>query len=358
LDVDGTLNVDGATTLVGDVTINSPSTLTLLNTAGKISLGAASSTTSINRQVSTVSPATSGDLVLRVPTSGKAWLVANDTIATAPVAANEIVTQAALTTALSPYATTASLGTYMAIAGNLTTGSTNQVLGTGASATGSFIVKTANTDRLTINAAGTTSIANGLSLTGNAAITGNINVSGTSTLTGNVALTNNLAVGGTTTLTGSASIPQLNTITRNLSTAFTETVTITDFAQGETRYYNYRLAAPSSSFVNFTFSIVQGSSTTTCFLIRINGVMLSTGSFGSPSSTLDWQSGSTHQADKIQYALSNQCLMVQDAFSYIVDKALTVVNSGTFTASPLTLRTTFDNGNYRKWMRVEVTRIY
>lgn len=178
LDVDGTLNVDGATTLVGDVTINSPSTLTLLNTAGKISLGAASSATSINRQVSTVAPATAGDLVLRVPASGKAWLVANDTIATAPVAANEIVTQAALTTALSPYATTASLGTYMAITGNLTTGSDNQVLGTGAAATGSFIVKTANTDRLTINAAGTTSI------TGGTSINGSLNVSGLTTLTG------------------------------------------------------------------------------------------------------------------------------------------------------------------------------
>lgn len=176
LDVDGTLNVDGATTLVGDVTINSPSTLTLLNSEGKISLGAASSTTSINRQVSTVAPATSGDLVLRVPTSGKAWLVANNTIATAPVAGNEIVTQAALTTALSPYATTASLGTYMAITGNLTTGSTNQVLGTDA--TGSFIVKTANTDRLTINAAGTTSI------TGGTSIGGSLNVSGLTTLAG------------------------------------------------------------------------------------------------------------------------------------------------------------------------------
>jgi len=172
LDVDGTLNVDGATTLVGNVTINSPSTLTLLNSEGKISLGAASSTTSINRQVSTVSPATTGDLVLRVPTSGKAWLVANNTIATAPIADNEIITKAALTTALSPYATTASLGTYMAIAGNLTTGSTDQVLGTGASATGSFIVKTANTDRLTINSTGTTSITGGLGVTGNVALTG------------------------------------------------------------------------------------------------------------------------------------------------------------------------------------------
>jgi hypothetical protein len=181
LDVDGNLNVDGTSTLVGDVTINSSSTLTLLNTAGKISLGATSSTTSINRQVSTVSPATSGDLVLRVPASGKAWLVANNTIATAPVANDAIITQAALTSALSSYATTASLGTYMAIAGNLTTGSTDQVLGTGASATGSFIVKTADTARLTINNTGVTSLSNGLGVTGNIAVT-----SGTISASGNI----------------------------------------------------------------------------------------------------------------------------------------------------------------------------
>ena len=202
LDVDGTLNVDGATTLVGDVTINSPSTLTLLNSEGKISLGAASSTTSINRQVSTVAPATSGDLVLRVPTSGKAWLVANNTINTAPVAGNEIVTQAALTTALSPYVTTASLGTYMAITGNLTTGADNQVLGTGAAATGSFIVKTANIDRLTINAAGSTSIANGLGVTGNTILNNNLTVTGTSTLTGNVTCSGTLGVTGNATHSG------------------------------------------------------------------------------------------------------------------------------------------------------------
>jgi hypothetical protein len=179
LDVDGNLNVDGTSTLVGNVTIDSPSTLTLLNNAGKILLGAVNSTTSINRQVSTVSPATAGDLVLRVPASGKAWLVGAATVA-APTANNEIITQAALTTALSPYATTASLGTYMAIAGNLTTGSTNQVLGTGASATGSFIVKTANTDRLTINSAGVISLTSGLGVTG--AITASAKISSEATI--------------------------------------------------------------------------------------------------------------------------------------------------------------------------------
>jgi hypothetical protein len=220
LDVDGTLNVDGATTLVGDVTINSPSTLTLLNSEGKISLGAASSTTSINRQASTVSPATAGDLVLRVPTSGKAWLVANNTIATAPVADNEIITKAALTTALSPYATTASLGTYMAIAGNLTTGNTNQVLGTGASATGSFIVKTDNTDRLTISAAGTTSIASGLGVTGNVVLNNNLNVAGTSTLTGNVTCSGNLTVNNIAWINKVIQYPLIASIAAHTSTNY------------------------------------------------------------------------------------------------------------------------------------------
>jgi hypothetical protein len=186
LDVDGNLNVDGTSTLVGNVTINSPSTLTLLNTAGKISLGAASSTTSINRVVTTASPVTSGDLIFRVPASGKAWLVGAATDI-APVADNAIITQGALTTALSPYATTASLGTYMAIAGNLTSGSTDQVLGTGAAATGSFIVKTADTVRLTINSSGVTSLSNGLGVTG--AITATTKISSAATVSGDTATT-------------------------------------------------------------------------------------------------------------------------------------------------------------------------
>ncbi len=229
LDVDGTLNVDGVTTLVGNVTINSPSTLTLLNSEGKISLGAASSTTSINRQVATVAPATSGDLVLRVPTSGKAWLVANNEIATAPVAGNEIVTQAALTTALSPYATTASLGTYMAITGNLTTGSTNQVLGTGESATGSFIVKTANTARLTINAAGTTSIASGLGVSGNVTLANNLNVTGTTTLTGNVECSGNLTVNNIAWVNKVIQYPLIANIAAHTSSSYKEGQTTVGF---------------------------------------------------------------------------------------------------------------------------------
>jgi hypothetical protein len=186
LDVDSTLNVDGASTLVGNTTMQGSVSVT--TGASKIALGADASTatTSINRQNTTAAPADIGDLILRVPANRKAFLVANNTITTAAVANDELITKAALDTALVPYVTTASLGTYMSVSGNLTTGSTDQVLGTGASATGSFIVKTADTARLTINAAGTTSIANGLSVTGNAAITGNLNVSGITTLTGGV----------------------------------------------------------------------------------------------------------------------------------------------------------------------------
>ena len=176
LDVDGTLNVDGATTLVGNVTINSPSTLTLLNSEGKISLGAASSTTSINRQVSTSSPATAGDLVLRVPASGKAWLVANNSTTTSPASTDEVIVKSSLDVILSNYVTSGSVGTFMATSGTLVTGSTNQVLGTDAGANGSFIVKTANVDRLSINSSGDTTIHSNLSVAGLTACTGQVNV--------------------------------------------------------------------------------------------------------------------------------------------------------------------------------------
>ena len=173
-DIDGTLNVDGASTLVGNATMQGSVSVTA--GASKIALGADASTatTSINRQNTTASPASIGDLILRVPASGKAFLIANNTIATAAGANDQLITQGVLTAALGSYATTASLGSYMATSGTLVTAATNQVLGTGAGATGSFIVKTANTDRLTINAAGTTSLANGLSVTGTIAATGKI----------------------------------------------------------------------------------------------------------------------------------------------------------------------------------------
>ena len=191
-DIDGTLNVDGASTLVGNTTIQGSVSVTA--GASKIAMGADASTatTSINRQNTTASPADVGDLILRVPTDRKAFLVANNTIATAAVANDELITRYSLNQALTPYALTSSLSTYMATSGTLVTGATNQVLGTGASATGSFIVKTANTDRLTINAAGTTSLTNGLSVTGAIAATGKITSAATeSTDTGTTVATKN-----------------------------------------------------------------------------------------------------------------------------------------------------------------------
>jgi hypothetical protein len=170
LDVEGTLNVDGATTLAGNVTINSPSTLTLLNAAGKISLGAASSTTSINRQTSATAPAAIGDLVFRVPASGKAWLVGAASDATAPIAANEIVTQGSLATALGSYATTASLGTYLTFAGGLNAGA--QALGT--SNANPFTIATNNVTRVTVGAGGGMTINSG----GITVTDGNITIQG------------------------------------------------------------------------------------------------------------------------------------------------------------------------------------
>jgi hypothetical protein len=158
LDVDGNLNVEGTSTLVGNVTINSPSTLTLLNSEGKISLGAASSTTSINRQVSASGILRAGDLILRVPASGKAWLVPNDTITTTPVAANEIITQDTLNTALGGYVSSASLtADYMLKAGSLNAGA--QALGT--SNNSPFTIATNNVTRVTVEAGGGMTINSG-----------------------------------------------------------------------------------------------------------------------------------------------------------------------------------------------------
>jgi hypothetical protein len=171
LDVGGALNVDGATTLVGNVTINSPSTLTLLNSEGKISLGAASSTTSINRQTSATAPTAIGDLVFRVPASGKAWLVGAASDATTPIADNEIITQGVLNSALGGYVSSGSLSSeYMRKEGSLNAGA--QALGT--SNASSFTVATNNVTRVTVGSAG------GLTVnSGNLSVTdGNITISG------------------------------------------------------------------------------------------------------------------------------------------------------------------------------------
>jgi hypothetical protein len=190
--IDNALSVGGTSTFIGNTTMNG--SISVVAGASKIAMGADASTatTSINRQNTTASPADVGDLILRVPTDRKAFLVANNTIATAAVANDELITRYSLNQALTPYALTSSLSTYMATSGTLVTGATNQVLGTGASATGSFIVKTANTDRLTINAAGTTSLTNGLSVTGAIAATGKITSAATeSTDTGTTVATKN-----------------------------------------------------------------------------------------------------------------------------------------------------------------------
>jgi hypothetical protein len=180
----GTLTVTGTTTLNGNVTLGSTANLTLSNSAASITL--ASSGTSINNASAAVSGiAAIGDMYLRVPvTTGKAFVIKGTGN---PAETDQIITQGTLSSTLNNYATTASLGSYMATSGTLVTGSTSQVLGTGASATGSFIVRTANTDRLTINAAGTTSLTNGLSVTGAIAATGKI--TSAATVSGDVGTT-------------------------------------------------------------------------------------------------------------------------------------------------------------------------
>lgn len=172
LDVDGTLNVDGATTLVGSAALSS--TLAVSSANAKIALGssnAAAATTSINRADATAGAYRLGDLILRTPTSGKAWLVANDTVATAPLAADEIITQSSLTTALTSYVSSSALDSYMLKSGSLNSGAA-QTLGT--STAHDTTIATNNTVRLTVGSAGGVTVNSG-----NLTVTnGNITIGG------------------------------------------------------------------------------------------------------------------------------------------------------------------------------------
>lgn len=152
-DVTGNLAVTGTTTFIGAVTLGASSNLTLSNSASRITL-AGSGTTIDNASTAVSGISNVGDIYLRTPTNGKVFIIPNSTLSTAPIANNEVIVKSALDTALGSYATTASLSSYMAQNGSLASGNNNQTLGTPASSSGSFIVATDNTNRLTINSSG------------------------------------------------------------------------------------------------------------------------------------------------------------------------------------------------------------
>lgn len=178
-DVTGNLAVTGTTTFTGAVTLGASSNLTLSNSASRITL-AGSGTTIDNASTAVSGISNVGDIYLRTPTNGKVFIIPNNTLTTAPIATDEVITKSALNTALSPYALASSLGTYMAITGTLATGSNSQVLGTAAgNAAGTFAVKINNTDRFTISTSGVAALTNGLGVTGGITATGKISSAAT-----------------------------------------------------------------------------------------------------------------------------------------------------------------------------------
>jgi hypothetical protein len=175
LTVSTTLGVTGTSAFTGAVTLGS--TLALSSAASTIAFGgtAAAATTSINRAGSATGVNQIGDIILRTPASGKAYLVANATNTTVTTANDAIVTKGVMDTAISGLGST-----YMSTAGALAT--TNQTLGAGS---GSFIVQTGTptpASRLTIVNSGAATFSGALAVTGATTLSSTLVVSGATTL--------------------------------------------------------------------------------------------------------------------------------------------------------------------------------
>ena len=187
LAVSTALTVQTTSGLTGAVTLGS--SLALSTAASKIGFGNADATlatTSINRAPGILGSATTGDLVLRVPTDGKAYLVSNTTVATNPAANDALVTKGVMDTAISA-ATAAGLTTAGGIAasGSQTFGATS----------GSFIVSNGGAAKLTITNGGPATFTNALTVTNGGIVisnSGGLTVSGTTAITGALSATLNV----------------------------------------------------------------------------------------------------------------------------------------------------------------------
>jgi hypothetical protein len=155
----GSLAVTGsnATTLGGAVTLSS--TLALSNAPCTIALGAAAGTalTSINSAGSATGVNQIGDIILRTPLNGRAFLVGHGTNTTLTAANDAIITEGVLASRIAGLSST-----YMSSSGAVLSGAGNQTVGT---SNGSFIVQTASTARLTIANTGVATFANQLKVT-------------------------------------------------------------------------------------------------------------------------------------------------------------------------------------------------
>jgi len=159
----GPLTVTGsnATTLGGAVTLGS--TLALSNAPCTIALGntAGAALTSINSAGSATGVNQIGDIILRTPANGRAFLVGNATNTTVTAANDAIITEGVLASRIAGLSST-----YMSSNGATRSTTGDQILGVGTD-TGSFIVKTGVTPvaKLTIANNGVATFANQLKVT-------------------------------------------------------------------------------------------------------------------------------------------------------------------------------------------------
>jgi hypothetical protein len=361
----GTVQVDDNLSVAGD--------LTLTGNSAKIKLLGSSNNDglSIERLSAAAGDGAIGDAVLRLTPAGAEiarLFYLRDATAT-PTLQNEIVTREDLTTAVSGV----DISGKMDVAGN-TLGSGNQVLGTSTGNSGSFKIQTNGNDNLVLTPTKNAFFRNAQTLDlvgtdhcylafkprgeteGRKAYIGFAAANSTGLVisnedTGNIAL-----IAGQTGLTvengGAVKIPKLNNTFRNLTTSFTETVTITDFAQGETRYYAYKLASTSGTDYNFAFVISQTNPTTTAFTVKVDVIP-------EGSTAVTWNNSTGYTLQNLNYAVAAGVSLNYGLDGVqVLGQTLVLVNDGAYTASPFVIRTTFDNATWRKWMRIEVTRIF
>ena len=362
----GTVQVDDNLEVTGD--------LTLTGNSAKIKLLGSSNNDglSIERLSAAAGDGAIGDTVLRLTPAGaetpKLFYIQSSSAN--PAATDEVATKAYVNTAVSGV----DISGKMDVQGD-TLGSGNQVLGTSTGNSGSFKILTNGNDSLVLTPASNAFFKNAQTLdlvgtdhcylafkprgetAGRKAYIGFASVNSTGLVISNEDTGDlSLRAGGTIGLTvengGAVKIPNLNNTFRNLTTAFTETVTITDFAQGETRYYAYKLASTSGTDYNFAFFVAQTSPTTTAFTVKVDVIPEGT-------TAVTWNNSTGYSLQNLNFAVAAGVSLNYNLDSVqVLGQTLVLVNDGAYAASPFIIRTSFDNATWRKWMRIEVTRIF
>ena len=171
LDVDGTLNVDGATTLAA-TTINGAVTasnnISMTAADPQLQIGATGSNPIVidRRTTAEAGVAIAGDLEFRMQTGTKAFLIPG--LSTTTIANHEIITKGALNDTLDNYVTSANA---LTLAGGL---NANAAQALGTSTAHNTTIATNNVVRVTVGSAGGVTINSG----GLAVTDGNITISG------------------------------------------------------------------------------------------------------------------------------------------------------------------------------------